>query len=374
MILHSRFLRATSSAIHIPYIFKPDWSSEGPLQQNTPPPPPEDNEGSRHHQQLVLLDKAQYYLKGYYLTQAAETLDQARTGAESDPTLQRQLLLDCVLFCKQRRGNLAMEACLKLLRRYPVFAVDPVGRANLGTVFALNQDYSRAIQIFEKVPKDHPVYGDQVASWLAESYSMLGDHAKAEPVIAEVCQTYDALQEEKIQQELAKAKAADDPEDFSLDQHGWTCLRIKNMQLWAGTLMQLDRNEEGVKVMRQAVQEGIRIMGHDDVITAGAKNMLGIGLVRLGLYDEAIQCLEEGTRFLEDRLEEGDDNARTSIQVLMVYCEKVGRHHDALRHAHRYEKMTRLLFPGDPRELGMAALYVCRQQYRCGCYAEAVEG
>ena len=353
----------------VEFMFAPEWSKTDHLQRNNRPDHVYAVEPSKRTQ-LQWLDEAQYLLKGYHLETAFEALDAARSCPDADPTLQRQLLLDMVLFCKQKKGELAMEACVRMLERYPMFATDPVGQANLGIILAMNRDHARAIRVLEKVPRDHPIWKDQAASWLAESYSLLGEHAKAEPIIASVCARYTDLDEAHVQQELARAE--ENPMGLDLHEHGWTCLRIKNLQLWAGILMQLEKNAQAVAVMEKAVKEGIRISGHEDAITASAKNVLGLALIRSGRFAEAIQPLEEGTKFLEERLTEGDSSLRTSIDLLRAYCARLRRYADAHRHALRHRAMTVKLYGKASEKYATSTMHVARHLMQLGKYAEAI--
>ena len=352
----------------VPYMLQPDWSSTDHLQRISPP-----RTGiiSSEYSQLQWLDEAQYRLKGYWLSEAERALEAARTCAGADPSMQRQLLLEMVLSCKQRKGNEAMRIAIRMLKRYPMFATDPVGLANLGTIFALNGDYTRTRLVLEKVPKSHPVYADQVASWLAEAYSMLGEHDKAEPIIASVCESYKDLNENEIQMELKAA--AKDPESLDLDEHGWTCLRIKNLQLWGATLLELDNSEKAVSVLQQAVREGIRIMGHEDVITANAKNLLGLALLRCGREDAALRFMKEAVNFLENRLEKGDENVRITLALLRAHYEKRNECEKALHFAFRHRKMTTLLHGGDHDESYASTLCAARLLIQFGKYNDALK-
>ena len=136
--------------------------------------------------------------------------------------------------------------------------------------------------------------------------------------------------------------------------------------------MQLERNEEGVAVIRRAVADGVRIMGHEDVITAGAKNMLGIALVRCSKYEEALPFLDEGTKFLETRLTEGDDNTRSALNILRLYSEKLEKYDDALRHAYRHANMTNVLYGGQGAEATASQVYIARHLTQLGRHGEAL--
>ncbi|KNH01740.1 Tfp pilus assembly protein PilF [Perkinsela sp. CCAP 1560/4] len=350
-------------------MFSPDWSASGHLQQNIEPQHAYGTQPA-DRTQIQWLDVAQYKLKDYWLAEAEEALNAGRCCPNANPLLHRQLLLDMVLFCKQKNGDLAMEACVKILHKYPQFATDPVGLANLGIIFSLNKEHVRAIQVLEKVPRDHPIWNDQAASWLAESYSLLGEHTKAESVIAAVCNSYEDMNEQHVQRALLAAK--ENPESFDLNDHGWTCLRIKNLQLWAGILMQLERNAKAVSVMHKAVKEGIRIMGHQDAITAGAKNILGLALIRAGRIEEAIQPLEEGTSFLLSRLTQGDKSLCTSVNLLRVYCEKLERYEDAHTHAKRHRKLIIQLKGKTSNEYATSTVNVARHLMQMGKYERAI--
>eukprot|EP00760_Papus_ankaliazontas_P028400 PhM_4_TR3682/c0_g1_i1/m.104408 len=351
----------------IPYMFQPDWSAEGPLQMNRPPEIPED---STARTQLDWLDLAQYKLKGYWLTDAAAALDSARTCDGADATMARQLILDMVLFCKQRRGNLAMDACTRLLRRYPQFATDPVGLANLGTIFSINDDHARAIQVLEQVPRSHPVWIDQAASWLAEAYCTGGDFERAEPIISDVCMRYDEMNETEIQKVLQRPDG-----DVDLDLHGWTCLRVKNLTLWGNTLLHMNRFQTGVEVLERAVKDAERIMGSDDVITASAKNSLGLGYGSLGRLGDAVNVMDPATRFLETRLTEGDGNVCSALKVLGAYYTKLGQHAEAQDAAERLLCVVRRLNGGEsnaPDDVS-ARLLVARTALRARDFSTALE-
>ena len=353
----------------VDFMFAPEWSSTDHLQRNNRPEHVYQVSPEKRTQ-MQWLDEAQFLLKGYHLEGAFDALDAARTCKGADPTIQRQLLLDMVLFCKQKRGDLAMEACTRMLKRYPMFATDPVGLANLGVIFAMNKDPARAIHVLEKVPRSHPIWKDQAAAWLAESYSTLGEHAKAEPIIAEICAAYRDIDESDVQRQLEKAK--ENPTSLDLNEHDWTCLRIKNLQLYGGVLMQLEKNAEAVAIMEKAVREGVRISGHDDAITAGAKNVLGLALIRSGRFAEAIQPLEEGTAFLEERLTAGDSSLRTSIDLLRAYCARLHRYNDAHRHALRHRSVTIKMYGEESPEYVASTINVARHLMQRGMHAEAI--
>ena len=273
----------------------------------------------------------------YSLCEAQHALTQARQMKDSDPLNACQLQLETVLHIKQRHGNAAMDTFQQLLETYPDVANDPVGLANLGVIFVINQDYARAVSVLELVPRKHPVWQDQAASWLAEAYSLLGKGDAAVSLMQEICR------EEDLTHSNTTSPAVTPGADPTRHCAVTASLKIKNWSLWGAALCHLGRHEEAVSVLQRAAHYGTEMLGPLDAITRSTQTTLGLALMqckdRASEAEATLRCAVS-----ERAMHSGDRVMLSAVQALVTLCEARKDAVGAAQYAERLANMTWQLF------------------------------